>query len=91
MILGPSGDEVEDGSDSIFMLWKHFTWIGEPCKNFDLIFSRLEPFIGCRVNFADKLRMLIRHKISGMIDCSAVSGSHKIRNLGKRMGRRGPW
>ena len=58
MVRGPSGDGVEDGSDPIFMLRKHFTWMGEPCKNFDLIFSCLEPFRGCRVNFADKLRLL---------------------------------
>ena len=42
---------------TISMPRKHFTWSGEPFHNFDFIFSRLEPFRSCRVNFVDKLRV----------------------------------
>ena len=44
------------------MLRKRFPWTDEPCDNFDFIFSRLDPFQNSRVNFVDKLRVLIWKK-----------------------------
>jgi hypothetical protein len=81
---------VEDGSDPVFTLRERFAWINEPRNDFDFIFSRLDPFPNCRVNFVDKLQLWTWYEIFGAIDCTVVPGSHGIRNLEKRAGRRGP-
>ena len=58
MVQGLSGEGVENNSDSIFALQKRLAGINEQHDGFNFFFSRLDPFLVCRVNFAAKLRVL---------------------------------
>ena len=51
MVQGSSGEGVENTSDSIFALRKRLAGINEQHDDFNFFFSRLDPFLVCRVNF----------------------------------------
>ena len=58
MVQGSSGEGVENTSDSIFALRKRLVRINEQHDDFNFFFSRLDPFLFCRVNFVVKLQVL---------------------------------
>ena len=51
MVQGSSGEGVENTPDSIFALQKRLAGINEQHDGFNFFFSRLDPFLVCRVNF----------------------------------------